>query len=141
MTVGPGPDRRSGARARWDGATWTHTVATVPFAMWGLGEEVWIATGADLQRWDGASWQSFPQPDGTLLRAITGFATDDVWAAGSDGHLAHCDGAAWQSVASGTTADLFSLWGTGPDDLWASGGEATGGLDGILWLSTYLLRR
>lgn len=129
-TLVEGGDR--GFVAHWDGATWTHTVATIPGAMWGLGEEVWIATGADLQRWDGASWQSFPQPDRTIIRAITGFATDDVWAAGSAGLLVRWDGTAWQSVASGTTADLVSLWGTGPDDLWASGGGTSGGLDGTV---------
>lgn len=155
--------------AHWDGSTWTHVVAERPSTMWGLGEDVWIATLTDLQRWDGASWESFPLPDETYVGAITGFATDDVWAAGSNGLLLHWDGASWQSVASGTTATLTSLWGTGPDDLWASGGAGSVGgtvlhwdgatwspealpsrdvvttvfgVDGDLWaLSRYLMRR
>ena len=82
--------------------------------------------------WDGTSWTPFPfpQPDAAVinLKSLSGTATDDLWAVGSDdtpGVVAksarsyHWDGSSWSKVRVGLTgySYLSAVVAIAPDDV------------------------
>src|SRR5205823_4509832 len=67
------------------------------------------------------------------LHAIWGSRSDDVWAVGDGGTVAHWDGHAWTSVASSVTSDLYAVSGSRSDDVWAVGPGAAVHWDGTRW--------
>jgi hypothetical protein len=97
------------------------------------------AAGASLaEHWDGASWQAMPTPGapgGTVLNvlnAVSGVATDDVWAVGISTSkvfvdkplVEHWDGQAWhvvQSPSPNANGVLFGTVAISPTDAWAGG--------------------
>ncbi len=75
-----------------------------------------------VQTCTGEGWCSVNAPMGSHLRALWGFAEDDVWAVGSPGLVLHWDGRAWSQVRVPTSSSLASVWGSGPNDVWVAGG-------------------
>ena len=127
----------------WDGSAWRAASVTVPGKQssllgvstvdvndaWAVG---WFAP-RDARRslamhWDGNTWTTTPVPGGKdlLLSAVSGIASDDVWAVGvrvsepNSSVVLHWDGNGWRTAG---TADgyLVSLSAVASDDVWAGG--------------------
>jgi len=132
--VGDGGKTRYSSGWKDGAATWVvvDSGTSLPLhALWGTGNEIWAAGAAGTVR------RFARQPDGTVttddvafpnratIRALAGFASNDIWAGGSDGTLAHWDGTAWELVDIGvedaTSREIFALWASGPEDVWAVG--------------------
>ncbi len=71
--------------------------------------DIWAAGGSTLVRSDGQALVTWRNPLGTDLRAISGFARDDVYAVGAAGTLLHFDGGRWLAVSTGTDRDLEDI--------------------------------
>ena len=73
------------------------------------------------------------------LAAVWGPATDDLWAAGSAGAIAHYDGESWRQVTHQTIGapylrQFLALHGTSSIDIWVVGQElGEGGSSGLIY--------
>lgn len=94
--------------------------------------DVWAASADDiwavgesegfLAHYDGVSWRVVsPWERGPVrLNAIWGFAWNEVWAVGDDGHILHYDGNDWGFVANPLDSQLEAIWGAATDDIWVA---------------------
>ncbi len=96
-----------GTAERWVGA-WASPSGTV----WAVGPQ-------GTRRWANGAWRHEPEV-GRSLRGVTGFADDDVWAAGDFGALLHWDGATWSDHSLGARR-FHAVFGASPRDVWAVG--------------------
>lgn len=139
----------SGSRVlRWDGRLWATYGAPFPadageapavHGVW-ADDAVVIAVGdggrAALRAVDGGGWQLMAGAPEVALRAVSGRASDDVYAAGDDGTVIHWNGQAWATLFSLTTIDLNALWirpgSSGDEGVFAvgSGGQLVSLVDG-----------
>jgi hypothetical protein len=96
-------------------------------ALWGAAaNDVWAA-GTDqtpnltdrevVIHWDGATWTAAPKPAGSLLYALWGTATDDLWGT-SEEAIFHWDGVRWQQT-SAAGGPFGQVWGLDRNTLWA----------------------
>jgi hypothetical protein len=162
----------------WDGVSWRQVpspnVAGVANQLFGVtaisADDIWavgFAGGSPLaMHWDGSTWRIVPVPADTGLRseyftAVTGAATNDVWAVGlgrgvftnqTFAIIRHWDGARWtakicRAASSSNPPDDYE--GGGPDayftgisaaatnDVWAVGVRGSGPMilhwDGLAW--------
>jgi hypothetical protein len=94
--------------------------------------------------WNGARWSTVPSPNPAgasnpnQLFAISGLASNDVWAVGLTGFpegalTLHWNGTAWQTVANGCGSTLDGVVEISPRDAWAVGGGASCHYDGTSW--------
>jgi hypothetical protein len=136
----------------WDGTAWTvvpaphgtelsggiingiHALSATD--VWAVGYKGTLSITDYLpltEHWDGLRWRIVPiSPPSTrganILRAVSGTATDDMWAVGSktDGHfIEHWDGSNWTLTEDITDGSL--LWGVtaiSNEDAWAVGSPA-----------------
>lgn len=81
---------------------------------------------------DGWCWEN-PSPAGDHLRAVWGFASDDVFAVGDGGTILHFDGHVWSPMRSPTDQHMLALWGSAPDDVFAGGVDTLVHYDGTAW--------
>lgn len=113
----------------YDGATWS-ALRSVPQAasqaallgVWSADADTVYAVGENgrLLRHGRDAWQDLAAPPG-VLSDLSGYAADDVFAAGAGGTLLHFDGTTWTAPAgSPTSAWLHSVW-AGPDGVFAVG--------------------
>ncbi|HEY1583025.1 MAG TPA: hypothetical protein VGF73_08000 [Chthoniobacterales bacterium] len=139
----------------WDGSGWSaipspnkginedselaSVVAIAPNDVWAVGnyqeafQYVWETL---VEHWDGTSWKIVESPnpsdsEATYLTAVSGVASDDIWAVGysQDGVkplIEHWDGMAWSIVNAPYPAmsDFNGLYGVkaiAPNDAWAVG--------------------
>jgi hypothetical protein len=75
---------------------------------------------------DGWCIVSVPALEGISLSAVWGSSSNDVWAVGAAGTIAHFDGAEWSVLPkndAGTDQTLFTVWGSGSNDVWAGSTE------------------
>jgi hypothetical protein len=126
--VGGTPDGGRSVIQHWDGRRWTEVdheaaspgkplrlgsvAALGPADVWAVGYRGALEEGQPhAQHWDGTAWREvdLPQPAGmvlTVLSAVTGSASNDVWAigfsfdpaAGFVPYLVHWDGTQWSLV-------------------------------------------
>jgi hypothetical protein len=56
------------------------------------------------------------------INKLWGSSSEDLYAVGNNGNIAHWDGVRWRKIESGTTIDLLDVWGS-PDGsiVWACG--------------------
>lgn len=92
-------------------------------AAWGQGDQLWAAgSGGTVLHFDGTDWNEEETGTKATLRAIFGFAPNDVWAAGDEGTVLHFDGARWSKIEMGNyRGHLRAIWGAAPDDVWFGG--------------------
>lgn len=118
---------------RWNGSTWS----TVPFSfirqlsgVWYRDESnVWVvADSGFIFRYDGSSWMT-EHSTGTVLRAVWGAATDNLWAVGgmnaNSGTILHGDGAGWSAQQNGLSSPLNAITGCDANNVWAAGDSGT----------------
>jgi hypothetical protein len=87
---------------------------------------------AFITHFDGTSWAPMTL-DAPTLWWVNGFASDDVWAVGERGEIAHYDGTTWSTFAGGMeTYTLWGVWGAAPDDVWTVGGTADGSAPSVM---------
>src|SRR5207302_6280308 len=84
---------------------------------------------------DGTSWTNAAMPPATYV-AIWGSATNDVWAVGQGGAVAHYDGATWTKKPSSTAQDLAAVWGAVANNVWAVGDGVIIHWNGSAWSPT-----
>ncbi len=121
----------SGVPGTWEwNGEWTRLTTREMLQVYGLpggavatdSFNVWFFVGGEVIRTDAQP------PDvsvsTSLLKAVWGTSSRDVWVAGTKGYLAHFDGAAWTRIPAVTTSDLKCIWGTSAGDIWAGGDEA-----------------
>jgi len=105
-------------------------------ALWGTPDGSHLVAVGELGTvlvFDGAGWTRRDLPVSSELRAVWGFAPDDVWVVGSYATW-HWDGTAWQAATGAASRDLYGLWGAAPDDVWAVGAWGTVlHFDGAAW--------
>jgi hypothetical protein len=136
----------------FDGTTWSMAADYAPglqvddlSAGWAVSEhDVWVGDSSGFSHWDGTNWTRFPgtfgffqegntqyQFDAAPVRALFGFANDDVWSVGLSSAATHWDGTAWTTLPIGDDfAKDFShlyagLWGSAPNDVWFVGDAGT----------------
>ena len=76
---------------------------------------------------DGTDFDEMNLPQGNCeyLRSIWGTSDDDIWAAGTDGHVFHYNGTGWDHLNETKGTILRSIWGTGPDNVYIVGDWST----------------
>ena len=136
----------------FDGTTWSMAQAYAPglqaddvTAIWAASErDVWVGDSSGFSHWDGTTWTRFPGSTGFFqqgntsyqfnaapVRALFGFATDDVWSVGSSLAATHWDGTAWTTLATSDdyatdlTRTFWGVWGSAPNDVWFVGDSGT----------------
>jgi hypothetical protein len=150
--------------ADYHGAAWTvHAISPDMegwhfYGTWVSGTPNAYVCGGD-QAWWGASggngvilveappagdiWQAFSLPQGCpTLRAMWGFADNDIWAVGDQGWILRYNGFNWTQVAEpaacGGNYDYRGVFGCYPYSVWAIGTSGTGDnviihWDGVAW--------
>lgn len=76
----------------------------------------------DGSEWRGADVSGLPEE---ILFKVWG-SSNQVWAVGSGGTIAHSSGADWSVQPTPIDDRLIALWGTGSDELFAVGGDGRG---------------
>lgn len=128
--VGP-----SGSVARWDGRQWTQLPRPVDLNLetvfcankndcWTAGYtgEAEPGDASTVLHWNGSQWQE--QRIGVPgIRALSGTASDDVWAVGTWGRIFHYDGRGWAPSPSHAQRTLYEVHAAARDDVWALGDD------------------
>jgi hypothetical protein len=78
--------------------------------------------------YNGAKWTEFKVPTGSLLQAVWGSKSNDVWAGGLDGTLYHFDGVSWRAVSIGKKVWFLSFGGFTSNDVYALAYELDSGV-------------
>jgi hypothetical protein len=150
--------------ADWDNVVWTvHAVSPEMegfhfYGTWNSATpNAWVCGGDAV--WWGASggngiimieappssglWQSYSLPQGCpTLRAMWGFADNNIWAVGDQGWILHFNGFVWTQVAEpaelGGNYDYRGVFGCYPYSVWAIGTTQAGDnviihWDGVQW--------
>lgn len=68
--------------------------------------------------------QSSPSPT-SLLKAVWGSSSNDVFAVGANGTILHYNGTDWSSMSSDTTNNLNGVWGSSGQYVFAVGDKGT----------------
>ncbi len=139
----------AGTIFRSDGITWQtayepddNVTAT---ALWGTSDsDVWAsfleraenvdwespaypARRTKLLHWNGAAWSTPTWLDGELW-TLWGARSDDMWAAGRNGLMAHFDGRAWAwdtRLPASFSSSIVDVHGRRSDDAWAIAADAS----------------
>lgn len=123
------------------------SLQTAMFDVWGGSPtDVYAVGWTGMYHYDGKAWKHVPLPTGDLS-AIYGFATNDIWTAGtwwgyspSTGYqdssiILHYEGARWVQAQIPPGRSLLDVWGISPTDVWAGGMEGTlYHFDGVTWM-------
>ncbi|MCC6810999.1 MAG: hypothetical protein IT381_26450 [Deltaproteobacteria bacterium] len=121
-------------------STWS-TIAGLPRdlkAVWGTAPTDFFVVGVGSpgiwHRTAGAWVPEDPGVAGQNWRDVWGFATDDVFAVGTNGKISHRGTSAWAPMQSNTTEGLYGIWGPAPNDVFAVGLKGTiMHYDGATW--------
>ena len=60
------------------------------------------------------------------FRGVWGFADNDVWVVGEQGHVMHWNGLQWTVSLSQPNYQLYGVWGVSSSDLWVVGYDSLG---------------
>jgi len=95
-------------------------------SVWGINQsDIWAVGWAGLLlHWDGLQWTQVITNIGGSWEAVWGKATDDIYAAGTNG-IIHWNGVEWSTVASQTAENLRAVYGFDGGDVWAVGSVGT----------------
>ncbi len=128
-------DPTAAALAAQADSSWRVELTGTPsYAIWGAGPDDLFIEGGDgfIVHYDGTDFVAQAIPVDDTVRAIWGFASDDVYAISGD-EILYFDGDEWQSVYQASNI-LLDIWGSGPDGIHAVG---VSGLavyfDGAFW--------
>ena len=79
--------------------------------------------------WDGSNytvhmngWPLMPNGDNWQVNKMWGSSSNDLYAVGNNGNIAHYNGQSWQKIESRTTVNLYDVWGaTDGKTVWTCG--------------------
>lgn len=106
----------------WDGTKWElkripiYLGSGFPFypvikSIFAFSENnIWFEAGI---HWDGISFKQVPfniQWNGNVNK-LWGSSSEDLYAVGNNGNIAHWDGRKWTKIESGTSTDINDIWG------------------------------
>jgi hypothetical protein len=118
-------DSLNGQVFHWNGAAWStsNTMVVQVRDLWGSSDsDIYAGGQLGISHWNGSGWSAISDPLVENTDGVWGFGTDDVWAVGEFGTLAHWDGSAWTEAMDGDfPPDHLSVWGAAPDDVWTVG--------------------
>lgn len=104
----------------YDGTGWA-TVSTPGYSVsdiWGASpNEYWAVSEDRIYSYDGTQWTAGPRRSVSLLGAITGTSSSDVWVAGLNNTLFHRDAGGWH-VVDLWQQDVPRVWGSSASDVW-----------------------
>jgi hypothetical protein len=115
------PDPNAYNAIHWDGQSWElkriggiggwacHTV----FAF--SANDIWFEGNI---HWDGSKytvykngWPLMPNGDGWQVNKMWGSSSNDLYAVGSNGNIAHYQNGSWKKIESGTDLHIYDIWG------------------------------
>lgn len=104
---------------------------------------MWVVGGgsasARLWHWNGQAWSTVASPVQKEVQAITGRASDDVYATMQLSSVVHYDGNAWTQLPAPPGPVTTALWQRGVNDLWVGGSGGTlHHFDGSTWTTVTL---
>ncbi len=131
------PDPNSYNAVHWDGTEWklkrikTYSAcSSIDYAplksIYAFAENnIVVTSGGGMWWFDGNKWNAECSINPLLTGAINklwGRSSNDLYAVGNGGNIAHYSNGSWRKIESGTTIDLLDVWGT-PDGsiVWACG--------------------
>lgn len=136
----------SGVVLELDGRNWTQSrylPEDFPKAVWAGGAEdvfvVGVGKGSGgnpvgmAYHYDGDQWRKMDVPSVNPLFAVWGYASDRVFAVGSEGTILHYDGSSWTSMHSGVFSSFYGVWGSSAADVYAVGSGIILHYDGQSW--------
>jgi hypothetical protein len=127
-SLGAFDPQRYGA-AIWNGKRWTmkkvpaHDYGSTKLypaeviTVWGFSPtSIYVATSANLLKWDGTQWteKAFFMKDLSFngqVRKMWASSESNIYFAGNNGAIFHYDGKNWQTIESGTTLMLKDIYG------------------------------
>ncbi|HSL90091.1 MAG TPA: hypothetical protein VK870_12375 [Ignavibacteriaceae bacterium] len=152
------PDNNAYNAIHWDGSEWElkrlnmlsscNPITYPPLrAIWAFSENnIVVTSGGSIGWFDGIT----NIPDCTIRPLLTGSinklwssSSNDLYAVGNAGNIAHWNGSKWTKIESGTDVDLLDIWGSPDGTVWAcgyTGDYATTVLlryDGTIWNKVY----
>jgi photosystem II stability/assembly factor-like uncharacterized protein len=146
-----------GTILHWDGTSWSTSVSSTPDIYLRSvtaisANDVWVAgaychrtmgippteqRGSVLGHWNGNLWNfTILYSPAYGFYSISAVASNDVWAVGYSGKIAHWDGTQWSNIQSPITYTLWSVAMTSPTDGWAVGDSQDQSVlhwDGNIW--------
>ena len=109
---------------RWDGASWIGApgpdVGTLNAVEAIAPDDVWAASDTALIHWDGTQWSIVPSSTGA--KALSGLASDDVWAVGTV--IQHWNGATWELNPFTPGAELLTISALAANEIWVAGEDS-----------------
>jgi hypothetical protein len=124
---------------RWNGTSWSiDHYLTDPYIydISGVSGQVWAVGPADtiMSRPSSGRWvQERGGPTTNSLYSVSTLSTDDAWAVGENGVIAHYTGSSWQRVASPSINSLYDVQMLTPTDGYAVGYGTILKWDGASW--------
>jgi len=131
--------------AKWNGKTWElmrvyfPTVCGSPSltaypakAIFSFDDEIWISSSGDkiaiLKNGIQVDKFCLPSEVSMSINKLWGSSSNDLYAVGNNGLIAHYDGRSWGKIESGTEVDLYDIYGS-PDgrEVWTCGWNWEGG--------------
>ena len=126
------PDPKSYNAVHWDGTKWElkrigNQGGWACRTVLAFSEnDIWFE---GMIKWDGTKYTVhkngfplLPNGEGWQINKMWGTRSNNLYAVGNGGNIAHYDGTNWTKIESGTNVDLVSIWGS-PDGkvVWACG--------------------
>lgn len=107
------------------------------YGVWGMDDGTAVAVGGGLPEptaeavvlhFDGSSWTRADASfiNTKILRGVWGTSTDNYWAVGDDGAIAHFDGEQWLPSPSHIPDRISAVYGVSPTEVYAVGGSGRG---------------
>jgi hypothetical protein len=125
--------------AKWNGKTWE--LMRIPSVICGSSSiifsairtifafsenDIWFSDGGEMIHWNGTNYTNDCSMNPWLTGAINklwGSSSNDIYAVGNDGLIAHYDGRSWSKQEGGTNVDLNDIYGFDGSHVWAVGTE------------------
>ncbi len=87
--------------------------------------DIWIAGGGrQLARINGTNqFDKICLPFSMVINKLWGSSSNDLYAVGNGGNIAHWNGSSWKKIESGTTLNLFDIHSYNGNDVFISGGS------------------
>lgn len=113
----------------WDGNQWEFKRILYQGSFWTIRtifafneNDVWFSA---FVRYDGQNFIELPIPPilmGWTINKIWGSSSNDLYAVGDNGNIAHYENSSWRKITSGTDVHLLDVWGTQDGKIvWACG--------------------
>jgi len=127
------PDPNNYNAAHWNGSKW-ELIKIAGYGGWACRtvfafseNNIWFEGTI---KWDGKKYSVHnngfplePNGDGWQINKLWGTNSNDLYAVGNDGNIAHYDGNSWKKIESGITMDLYDISSTDGNNVYVSGGD------------------